>query len=106
VVEKKARLGVDSWGSVDSGIRHVMEPIEHIFADEFPDFEPYPWGRQRWIQRLVRNILLAEPLVGDFGRCFEGHTPGEAEAIVDSFAFERCAVREPFAEILGAVSRS
>ena len=106
VVEKKARLGVDAWGSVDSGVRHILEPIERTFAEEFPDFEPYPWGRQRWIQCLVRNILLAEPLVDDFGRCFEGLTPGEAEAIADSFAFERCAVREPLAEILGAVSRS
>lgn len=55
MVEQRARLAVDSWGTVDSGIRHVMEPIKHIFADESPDFEPYPWGRQRWIQRLLRK---------------------------------------------------
>jgi aryl-phospho-beta-D-glucosidase BglC (GH1 family) len=102
VLAKKARLGVDSWGSVDTGVRHIMEPIERTFAEEFPDFEPYPWGKQRWIQGLVRHILLAEPLVDDFGRCFEGLSPEEAESLADSFALERCDRRDALAEILRA----
>ncbi|MEO3745778.1 glycoside hydrolase family 5 protein [Plantactinospora sp. B5E13] len=100
VLEKKARLGVDSWGSVDTGVRHVMEPIERLFAEEFPDFQPYPWGQHGWVRGLVRHILLAEPMVGDFARCFEGLTPEEAEALADSFAFDRCLRREPLAELL------
>lgn len=43
-LEKKARLGVDSWGSTDAGVRDILDPIERLFADEFPDFQPYPWG--------------------------------------------------------------
>ena len=73
---KKARLGADSWGSVDTGIRQLMEPIERLFAEEFPDFEPYPWGKQRWIQLLVRHIMLAEPLVDQYAAAFAGGHPG------------------------------
>ena len=36
VLEKKALLGVDSWGGVDRNIRHVMDPIEQAFAEFFP----------------------------------------------------------------------
>jgi len=102
VVEKKARLGVDAWGSVDTGVREVMEPIERLFAQEFPDFEPYPWGKQRWIQLLVRNILLAEAMVDDFGRCFEGVDPQEAELLADSFALDKCERRHPLMDLLRA----
>lgn len=100
VLEKKARLGVDSWGSVDTGVRHIMDPVEATFEREFPDFEPYPWGKQRWINVLVRHVLLAEPMVHDFGRCFEGLTPEQAEALADSFRFDRCTQREPLAAAL------
>jgi hypothetical protein len=96
VLEKKARLGVDSWGGVDTGIRDVMGPIEELFAREFPDFEPYPWGRRAWVNLLVRHILLAEPLVGDFA----GVTPDEAEELAGSFAFDRCLRRTPLAAAL------
>ncbi|MFJ6671418.1 hypothetical protein ACIQMJ_09965 [Actinosynnema sp. NPDC091369] len=48
---------------------------------------------------MVRNILLAEPLVDDFERCFAGVSPDEAEAT--DFAFTRCTPREPLAAVLG-----
>ena len=102
VLEKKARLGVDSWGSTDVGVRDVLEPIERLVAEEFPDFQPYPWGQHRWIHGIVRHVLLAEALVGDFGTAFEGVTPAQAAELAGSFAFERCVVREPLAEILRA----
>jgi endoglucanase len=105
VLEKKARLGVDSWGSTDAGVRRILEPIESTFAEEFRDFDPFPWGAQRWIALLVRHILLAEPMVADFGRCFEGLSPDEAEALADSFRLDRCVPRGPLVEILrGAVA--
>ena len=99
-LEKKRRLGADSWGGDGRHVRHILDPIEELFDREFPDFDPFPWGRRGWIQRLVRNILLAEPLVDDFGRCFDGVTPDEAEALASSFAFGQCARREGLAETL------
>ncbi|HEU5107995.1 MAG TPA: cellulase family glycosylhydrolase [Micromonosporaceae bacterium] len=100
VLEKKARLGVDAWGSLDTGVRHILDPIEETFAAEFPDFEPFPWGQRSWVHTLVRHVLLAEPLVKDFGRCFNGVTPQEAEELADSFGFTECARRDRLADLL------
>jgi hypothetical protein len=100
VLEKKARLGVDSWGSTDAGVRHILDPIEATFAEEFPDYDPFPWGAQRWVHLLVRHILLAEPMVADFERCFEGLSPDDAEALADDFRLDRCVQRRRLVEIL------
>ena len=102
VLAKKARLGVDSWGSTDAGVRHVLDPIETVFAEEFPDFDPFPWGAQRWVHLIVRHILLAEPMVADFARCFEGVSPDEAEALADCFRLDRCVRRRRLLETLGS----
>ena len=77
IMAKKARLGVDHWGSLDTEIRHIMAPIEETFAKEYPEFDPFPFGQQSWISTLVRNILLAEPMVEEFGRCFADVTSAE-----------------------------
>lgn len=103
VMAKKARLGVDHWGTLDAGIRHVMAPIEETFAKEYPDFDPFPFGQLNWISTLVRNILLAEPMVEDFGRCFADVSRAETTVeLADSFRLENCVVREPLADVLSA----
>ena len=45
VMAKKARLGVDHWGSLDTEIRHIMTPIEETFSKEYPGFDPFPFGQ-------------------------------------------------------------
>ncbi len=100
VLEKKARLGVDVWGGVDSGVRHILDPIEKTVAEEFPAFDPPPFGPRQWIHVLVRHILLAEPMVDDFARCFEGLGADEMRALADCFALDACTVREPLAGLL------
>ncbi|MGM1058299.1 glycoside hydrolase family 5 protein [Saccharothrix sp. Mg75] len=100
VLAKKARLGADAWGGDDRGVRHVLDPVEELFEREFPDFDPFPWGRRPWLTTLVRNILLAEPLVGEFGRCFTGVSPEEAESLADDFAFANCLPRTPLTTLL------
>lgn len=100
VLEKKSRLGADSWGSVDTGVRHVLQPIEELFAQEFPDFSPYPWNAQRWMHGLVRHILLSEPLVDEFAACFRGLTAGQLDELAESFRLDRCVRREPLLDLL------
>jgi endoglucanase len=100
VLEKKARLGVDSWGSVDAGVRHILDPVDETFDKEFPDFDPFPFGRKKWVDVLVRHILLAEPLVGDFARCFEGMSHAELLGLADSFAFDACVRRDRLCDTL------
>ena len=71
-----------------------------LFDEEFPDFEPFPWGRRPLDPVLVRHILLAEPLVEEFGRCFDGVSPAQAEELASCFALAACERREPLAEVL------
>ncbi|MBS0446040.1 MAG: glycoside hydrolase family 5 protein [Proteobacteria bacterium] len=102
VIEKKARLGVDSWATTDASIRHIMAPIEAVFAEEYPDFDPFPFGQKRWIQTLVRSIVLAEPMAGDYERCFRGVGDAEAVALADSFRYDRCVERRRLADLIAA----
>ena len=102
VIEKKARLGVDAWGSTDEGVRDILAPIEATFRREFPAFDPFPFGQRSWIHGLVRHILLAEPLLEDFARCFEDVGDDEVIALADSFRFERCRPRQRLVEIAAA----
>jgi len=100
VLAKKARLGVDVWGSTDDGIRDLLEPIERRVAKEYPDFDPAPFGQKQWVQMLVRHILLAEPMVDDFARLFAGLDADQVRALADSFALDRTVERTPLAKIL------
>ncbi len=101
VTEKKARLGVDRWGGLDTEIRHVMEPIEKLFDEEYPDFEPFPFGKESWVSTLVRHIVLAEPLVKDFEKCFTDVRDDETVIeLAESFRLSNCVRREPLAELL------
>ncbi|MBN1171950.1 MAG: cellulase family glycosylhydrolase [Micromonosporaceae bacterium] len=100
VLEAKRRLGTDSWGGSDQGIRDICDPIERLFDREFPDYQPYPWGRQAWVSLLVRDILLGQPLVERFARCFEEVSPQEAAELAECFSFDRCVRRRPVAHLL------
>ena len=100
VLDKKEALGVDSWGGSDQGIRHIMEPIEQTFAEYFPNYNPFPFDRQWQINRTVRHILLAEPLIEDFYALLVGLDETEIDALMASFRFENCLQRPELAEII------
>jgi endoglucanase len=106
ILEKKSRLGVDAWGGLDTEIRNVMEPLEELFAKEYPDYHPFPFGIQREIQLLVRNILLAEPMLPEYGELFWSMGKAEIDEMMRSFRFENCVRREELAEILAEYSRA
>jgi len=97
---KKARLGVDVGGSTDAEIAEVIDPIMARFAREFPWFEPYPFGIESHVGRLVRAILFAEPLAYEFARCFAGITSEDAAAIVSSFRFDQCDTNDDVCAIV------
>jgi endoglucanase len=90
---KKQRLGADSWGGTDEHIREVVGPLESLLAREFPDFNPYPWGAQKWAARLLRHILISEALIPEFAERFRGITPAEARQLARSFRWESCTRR-------------
>ena len=100
VLEKKEILGVDSWGGSDRGVRHILEPIEQTFAEYFPNYKPYPFDVQWHINRMVRHILLAEPLIEDFYPLLQGLPEAEIDALMASFLFENCSVRPELVQII------
>lgn len=100
VLKKKTRLGIDAWGGTDAEIRHVMEPLEKLFEKEYPNYDPFPFGTQREIELLVRNILLAEPMLPEYGELFRGMGEAEIDEMMRSFRFENCVKRERLADIL------
>lgn len=102
VVAAKARLGTDSWGGDDRQVRYLLDPVMELFAREFPEFDPYPWGAERWVSRLFCHILLAEPLVSVFEAAFRGSSPDEAERDAACFEFDRCVEQPELAALLRA----
>jgi endoglucanase len=77
-----------------------MGPLEELFADEYTNYKPFPFGSQREIELLVRNILLAEPMLPEYGELFRGMDEGEIDAMMRSFSFENCVRRDELASIL------
>ena len=100
LVEKKGRLGVDSWGGSDAGIREVIDPIDALFDREFAGYAPYPWGRQPHIAVLVRHILMAEPLAEQFADRFRGVDADRARRLAASFRFDECTERSGLSDVL------
>ncbi len=99
-LEAKSRLGVDSWGGSDAGVRDVLDPIDALFDREFPGYAPYPWGRQPHIAVLVRHILLAEPLAERFADRFRGVDVERARELASAFRFENTLQRGPLVDTL------
>jgi endoglucanase len=100
ILEKKAILGVDSWGGTDKNIRHIMEPIEQTFAEFFPNYRPFPFDTRWQINRTVRNIMLAEPLTEDFYPLLQNLDFAEIEELMASFRFDNCQIRQELAQII------
>lgn len=100
VLERKARFGVDLWGGRHDHIRHVLDPLKQLFATEFPAYQPYPFGADFLIHRLVPQILLAEALLPEFGEVFRGMDEAEIDELMRSFRFENCRPREGLVALL------
>jgi len=105
ILEKKQRLGADAWGSLETGIQGVMDPIYEMLAREFPDYDPYPNGADREARRLVRHILISEALLDEFGKLFEGLSDDEVIELAKSFNYDKAAHRVRLEAILSGQER-
>jgi aryl-phospho-beta-D-glucosidase BglC (GH1 family) len=103
-LEKKARLGVDA-ATQDTHIRQIMQPLEETFAREFPNYNPFPFGATWMIRRLVRYILLAEPLLEEYAALFKGMSQSEIDEMMQSFQFKQCVQHTELANILAKSPR-
>jgi len=105
MLEKKARLGSDSWGGVETGIHEVMEPIDAMLDREFPNYDPYPNGAKREARLLVRHILIAEALLSEYGKAFHGLSDDQVVALAKSFSLDQAERRTRLAAILSGKER-
>jgi hypothetical protein len=101
-IERKARLGIDSWGSTDRELPELMEPLHAFIAAEFGDWEPYPWDVRSSTDDLVRHILFAQAMLPSYAELFRGASDADLEAFADSFAFASCVRRERLCELVAA----
>jgi len=104
-IKRKDSLGADAWGSTDKNIRPVMEPIEQLFKREFSKYDPYPFGIQNTVDRLVRNILISEALLPEYCNLFKGLYEKELIALAESFRFENYVIRQRLEDILSGRER-
>jgi hypothetical protein len=96
-IAKKNRLAADQWGSDrlgGDGVREVSQAVQDLAAREFPNFNPYPWGRFDWVATLLNNLLFAQPLAQEYAELLKGLSDDELDALADSFSFEQCEVAE------------
>lgn len=100
LVAKKKRLGIDSWGGSDVGVRDVLDPIDALFDREFPGFAPWPWGRNPHVAVLIRHILMAEPLALEFADLFADVSPDRARELAASFRYDQSAERAGLSKVL------
>ena len=100
ILKKKNYLGSDEWGSTDNHIRHIISPIEELFAEEFPDYDPYPFGQKSHIALLVRHILISEAFVPEYCDLFKDMSEEELTALAESFNFKNYNKRERLENIL------
>jgi endoglucanase len=105
MLEKKQRLGADAWGSTEAGIHEVMDPIDALLTREFPDYDPYPNGAKREARLLVRHILIAEALLSEYGKAFEGLSDQQVVELAQSFGFDKARRRTRLEAILSGKER-
>jgi endoglucanase len=101
---KKHRLGADRWGTTGVGEAAVTDPVRQLADREFPTFQPYPWGRQDWVNTLLLNVMMAQPLVDEYAELYRGVSDDELLELADSFSLENCAVRETLVKQLTAAA--
>jgi hypothetical protein len=101
-IAKKARLGVDSWGSTDNEVPEVFEPLHELIGREFPSWSPYPWSPRSSTDDLVRHLLLAQAMLPEYAEHFRDLGDDELDALAGSFRLEACVRRERLCEIVAA----
>jgi endoglucanase len=105
MLDKKQRLGSDAWGSTEAGIHEVLDPIDALLTREFPGYDPYPNGAKREARLLVRHILIAEALLSEYGKAFEGLSDAQVVELARSFGFDKAERRTRLEAILSGKER-
>ncbi|CCG82766.2 putative Glucanase [Taphrina deformans PYCC 5710] len=104
---KKKKLAVDAWGTDESKVKDIFDPVERWFQENVPEMyqKRYPWPihtMEARIGRLCRAILMSEYMVPQIAECFAGVSMDELDEMAKSFALTKCKQRDGLNRILTA----
>ncbi|KAF3904722.1 Endoglucanase [Dactylellina cionopaga] len=107
ILAKKQRLAVDSWGTDESHIKNIVDPIRDLIAKnidaEYRDLYPHPViPYESRVSKIAINILMAEFLVQEWADYFKDKSFKELDELAASFKFENCLQRESLNKALVA----
>lgn len=92
------RLAADSWGNDTTHVAHLFAPIEEWLLAEVPGITSrYPKIQRqptRSVARLLREILLSDELIHEYGALFEGKTLEELDNLAKSFSLGTLSNRQ------------
>ncbi|KAF3917373.1 Endoglucanase [Orbilia brochopaga] len=104
---KKHRLAIDSWGTDETHVQHIVGPLRQLITDniepEYRDLYPHPvitWPRR--VSKLAMNIVITEYMVQEWADYFKGKSFEELDELAASFKFENCVQREKLNKALVA----
>ena len=100
MLDKKARMAADWWGGRRDRVSHVLQPVYRVLAEECPDWDPYPWGYEFTVSRLMLSILFSEALLPQFGELFRGMDEESIDDMMRSFRLENCRPQQPLVDLL------
>jgi hypothetical protein len=100
ILQLKEDLGADAWGGLIKKVQEVINPLESLFGQHFPTYQPFPFDSHWQISRLVRHILLSEPILEQAKFILGDLEQDDIEALMASFRFEACLPRTDVCEML------
>jgi endoglucanase len=100
ILEKKIRLASDGWGASAKKLKPYIEPIESLMKNENPDYNPFPFGSEWQVNRMVRHILYSECLIDQYTDLFKNCTESEISDLMKSFLFKNCVIRKELVDVL------
>lgn len=105
--ERKQKLGLDYWGrDADPRFEEAINEFKSVINDSIPEkfreaVYPGPiWDSGRYIDRVVREMILSQYLSYEFAECFRNLTYEELDEMASSFKFENLEQRETLNQYL------
>lgn len=99
-LDRKERLGADSWTSTGNEIAQARAPILELIEREFPNRDSLGFDPVWLVERTVQAIMLSSALLPEFVAAFRDLSESQLDALLQCFRYENCVVRRPLAEAL------
>jgi hypothetical protein len=101
VREAKTALRCDSWiERSPSRIDPLIRQIAGCASEAAPPGSLDPDALGAVLANVVQDLALSQALLPAFGECFRDMAEAEIERMMQSFAFQNCVQRTPYADLI------